>query len=178
VYESRPDSAKPRADAVAFEQFPRIRKRPHGPYQTGKCGETPPAELLAGIAEFNQGLFFEQHETLELLWRRESDDVRYLYQGILLVGVGCYHLLRGNANGARIKLERGIEILGWFEAVCQRVDVARLRRDSQRCLAALQALAPDQLLAFDRRMLPRVHLVDESEDQCGVDITPPGSDSD
>src|SRR5213083_1208432 len=47
------------------------------------CDEPPPALLLEGIAQFNRGEFFEQHETLEVLWRAETRDIRYLYQGIL-----------------------------------------------------------------------------------------------
>ena len=33
---------------------------------------------------------FEQHETLELLWRAERRDIRYLYQGILQIGVAFH----------------------------------------------------------------------------------------
>src|ERR671916_3245836 len=90
------------------------------------CAEPPPPELLKGIHEFNAGEFFEQHETLELLWRATVDDVRYLYQGILLVGVGFYHLGRGNHHGAQAKLASGVEMLGWFAPTCQTVDVADL----------------------------------------------------
>jgi Domain of unknown function (DUF309) len=43
-------------------------------------------------------VFFEQHETLGLAWIDEADPVRYLYQGILQVGVGCA-LRRGHAYG-------------------------------------------------------------------------------
>ena len=30
------------------------------------CAEPPPPQLIEGIAQFNRGEFFEQHETLEL----------------------------------------------------------------------------------------------------------------
>jgi len=68
--------------------------------------------------EFDRGECFQQHETLEELRREEPDDVLYLCQGILLVGVGCYHLLRGNYVGAASKLTRGWELLRWFERTC------------------------------------------------------------
>lgn len=161
--QERPEAKVREADASVVEQMPRIRKREHGPYHTRKRGDAPPPELLAGIDEFNRGLYFDQHETLELLWRREPDDVRYLYQGVLLVGVGCYHLLRGNVVGARIKLNRGLELLHWFEPSCQGVDVARLVVDGERCLAAVRALSPEQLPTFDRSLLPRVYLLDQSQ---------------
>ena len=55
------------------------------------CAEPPPSLLLKGIEQFNRGEFFAQHETLEELWRAETRDVRYLYQGILQIGVGLHH---------------------------------------------------------------------------------------
>jgi hypothetical protein len=71
--------------------------RPGRGQPSRRCGDPPPARLRQGIEEFNRGQFFEQHETLELEWIEEADPVRYLYQGILQVGVGFEHLRRGNA---------------------------------------------------------------------------------
>jgi predicted metal-dependent hydrolase len=73
----------------------------------GRCTEPPPALLVKGVQQFNAREFFECHETLEELWRAEEDLVRYLYQGILHVGVGYYHLSRGNHHGAITKLSGG-----------------------------------------------------------------------
>ena len=66
------------------------------------CDEPPPAQLLEGIAQFNRGELFEQHETLELLWRAERRDVRHLYQGILQIGVAFHHLRRLNQSADRM----------------------------------------------------------------------------
>jgi uncharacterized protein len=56
--------------------------------------------------------------------------VRYLYQGILLVGVGFYHWRRGNWRGAVAKLTQGIDKLQWFRPACLTVDVERLIREA------------------------------------------------
>ncbi len=134
-----------------------VRQRRHGPFHSGRCSDPPPPELVRGIAQFNQRQFFQQHETLESLWRGESDDVRYLYQGILLVGVAFYHLQRGNYHGAVTKLEQGMDLLRWFPPVCQGVAVDRLLADSRRALDALYALGPDRIWEFDPRLVPEVH---------------------
>src|SRR4030081_3804368 len=94
------------------------------------CDEPPPARLLEGIAQFNRGELFEQHETLELLWRAERRDVRYLYQGILQIGVAFHHLRRLNHHGTVYMLTRGPNYLAPFAPRCQRVDVAALLRDA------------------------------------------------
>ena len=111
VIQGAVDSAEDRGQHDDRGEFVGVKKRRTGPYHTARCGEAPPAELLKGIHEFNDGEFFEQHETLELLWRAETDDVRYLYQGILQVGVGFYHLQNGNYHGAVTKLGTGIAML-------------------------------------------------------------------
>lgn len=142
----------------APERRPVIQKRWHGSYVTARSGEPPPPELLLGIAQFNRGEFFEQHETLEDLWRSEPDDVRYLYHGILLVGVGLYHLTRGNYRGAVSKLEGGLDKLRWFEPSCQGVDVTSLVADATRFLAYLKELGPERADQFDRALFPRVRV--------------------
>lgn len=135
-----------------------IPKRLRGPYRTTRCAEPPPEALLAGIHQFNQREFFEQHETLEALWRSEPDDVRYLYQGILQVGVGFHHLLRGNYHGAVSKLESGIAKLKWFEPECQGVDVRSLVLGAAVCLETLQHLGRDRLTEFDLTLVPTVRV--------------------
>jgi predicted metal-dependent hydrolase len=118
-----------------------------------------PPLLVAGIEQFNRGEYFEQHETLEILWRAERDDVRYLYQGILLVGVGLYHLRRGNFHGAQAKLATGVRFLQWFRPICQGVDVDALIADATRARDAIIALGSDRLSEFDPALTPVVRWV-------------------
>ena len=140
-------------------EFAGAHKRRKGPYSTARCGEAPPADLLKGIHEFNAGEFFEQHETLETLWRATDGDVRYLYQGILLVGVGFYHLGRGNYHGAQAKLAAGIEMLTWFAPTCQTVDVADLIARTRPALAEVRRLGRERLSEFDRSLIPQIRLL-------------------
>src|ERR1700674_1991192 len=98
------------------------------------CQESPPPLLLTGIAQFNCGEYFEQHETLELLWRAEPRDVRRLYQGILQIGVAFLHLSRLNHHGTVYMLTRGSNYLAPFAPQCQRVDVGALIADAAAAL--------------------------------------------
>ena len=123
------------------------------------CEEPPPRELVDGIEQFNRGEFFEQHETLELLWRAERREIRYLYQGILQIGVGFHHWRRGNFHGAAVLLEEGIDHLRPFAPSCQGVDVAALLDDAAAALREVERLGPDRLEEFDWRLVPQVRLV-------------------
>ena len=123
------------------------------------CEEPPPPALLEGIAQFNRREFFEQHETLELLWRAERRDIRYLYQGILQIGVAFHHLRRLNHHGTVYMLTRGTGYLAPFAPVCQRVDVAALLRDAAAALREVERLGPGRLAEFDWSLTPKVSLV-------------------
>src|SRR5215217_7661084 len=113
------------------------------------CEEPPPPALVEGIAQFNRGEFFEQHETLELLWRAEHRDIRYLYQGILQIGVAFHHLRRLNHHGTVYMLTRGPRYLAPFTPRCQGVDVGALLRDAALALREVERLGPRRLDQFD-----------------------------
>src|SRR4051794_4389861 len=125
----------------------------------GACAEATPAALEQAIAEFNAGEFFEQHETLELLWRATPGEIRHLYEGILQVGVGMHHLLRNhNFHGAAVKLDHGIRLLEAFPDVCHGVDVERLRQDARAAREYLLELGPTGIGRFEPTRAPKVHL--------------------
>src|SRR6202049_3713413 len=120
--------------------------------------ESPPPLLLTGIAQFNCGEYFEQHETLELLWRAERRDVRRLYQGILQIGVAFHHLAGRNHHGTVYMLTRGARYLAPFAPRCQGVDVEALLKDAAAALTEVERLGPDRLADFDWQLAPRVRL--------------------
>ena len=124
-----------------------------------ECREAPPRLLLQGIDEFNRGAWFEQHETLEDLWRAERREVRRLYQGILQVGVAMHHVRNRNHHGAVYMLRRGAMYLRPFAPCCQSVDVSDLLAQAARALAAVEALGRAGLDRFDWALAPRVRLV-------------------
>jgi predicted metal-dependent hydrolase len=126
------------------------------------CAAPAPPEVVKAIHEFNAGEFFEQHETLELLWRATPGEIRHLYEGILQIGVGMHHLLKNrNFHGAAVKLDHGIRLLEAFPTTCHGIDIGRLRRDARAAREHLLALGQDRLDEFDRARTPRVHLVSE-----------------
>ena len=122
----------------------------------GGTPEELPDLVLEGIAEFNRGEFFECHEFLEEAWMHESGRVRFLYQGILQVGVGFYHLKNGNWRGATGLLRNGTVRLKEFEPETLGVDVAKLVRESESCLRELESLGRERIGEFDASRIPKV----------------------
>ncbi len=82
--------------------------------------------------------------------------MRFHYQGILQVGVGFYHQQNGNWRGATGVLRSGIGRLREFEPEALGLDVAKLVRESERCLAELESLGRDRVREFDTTRVPRV----------------------
>src|SRR5690625_3467270 len=99
-----------------------------------RCLDPLPEDVRRGIAMYNRGMFYECHEVLEDAWRAESDDVRYLYQGILQIGVAFHHLSNDNWRGAVGLLTGGIEKVSRFRPVCMGVNTNRLIQQAQACL--------------------------------------------
>jgi predicted metal-dependent hydrolase len=71
------------------------------------------AAFRRGVAEFNDGLFFECHDTLEELWTGLRGPSRDFFQGLIQVAVAFHHLSNLNAGGASSMMERA---LGRFRA--------------------------------------------------------------
>lgn len=128
-----------------------------------RCHESPPDGLLRGIAQFNQREYFEAHEILEELWNAEPEVCRVLYKGVLQVGVGCYHLLRGNWRGATLKLRAGADYLEPFAPRCMGVEVGRLIADARRLLAEVEATGPEGMGRIDSDLLPIIVVVPAGE---------------
>jgi len=123
---------------------------------SGKPPQELPDLVLQGIEEFNRGEFFECHEYLEEAWMQESGRIRYLYQGILQVGVGFYHLQNGNWRGATGPLPNATTRLQQFEPATLGVDVAHLVTQSERCPTQPEDLGRERIGEFDKSKIPKV----------------------
>ena len=125
-----------------------------------RCVDPAPAGLTEGIRLFNSGEYYECHEVLEDICRDERDTIRYLYQGILQIGVGLHHLRNGNFRGASLLLHDGIDKTHRFGPACMGIDTASLCDDAQRCLDSLQALGRDRIHEFDWSLAPVIAVAD------------------
>jgi len=62
-----------------------------------------------GVAQFNEGYYFECHDTLEDLWAGLRGPSRDFFQGLIQVSVAFYHLTNANTAGAASMLERALK---------------------------------------------------------------------
>ena len=98
-----------------------------------------PRELYSAIEQFNSGLFWECHETLEELWLHTPYPLRLFYHAIIKVAVGFHHLSRHNRHGARVKLSDGVRTLRLLPPSFLGVHTDALCRDSCEWLSRLES---------------------------------------
>ena len=96
--------------------------------------------FLKGIDEFNQGLFFECHETLEEIWLEEHGEERRFYQGIIQVAAGYFKLEQGVPAGALKLWHTGLEKLEAYAPVYLGIDVESFVRAVRENLTELKTL--------------------------------------
>jgi uncharacterized protein len=114
-----------------------------------------PPSFYTALRQFNAGDYFECHETLETLWIPEKRPVREVYQGILHVAVGCYHLTaRQNWVGAVNQLGKALRRLARWPGVIGGVQLDRLREDAERLRNHLIEIGRGRVREFDTTLLP------------------------
>ncbi len=121
-----------------------------------RCQEVPPPLFMEGLRLFNQGQYYQCHEVLEDAWNDEKEPVRVLYQGILQIGVACYHVQHKNWRGAMKVLERGVSKTGRFAPHCMGVNLTQLLVDAEAIHQELVRLGPDWQGEFDDSLFPTI----------------------
>jgi uncharacterized protein len=121
-----------------------------------RCQDPAPEGLLQGIEMYNRGEYYECHEVLEDAWRAEENDVRFLYQGILQIGVAFHHLGNDNWRGAVGLLGGGIEKVSRYRPKCMGVDTQALVIEAQACLDRLHEIGQENVSKFDWKMIPTI----------------------
>lgn len=114
------------------------------------------AALKQGIQEFNNGDYFECHETLEDIWMIEVGTDRSFYQGLLQLSVGCFHLLNRNYIGAASQWSKAYAKLKNFGDWHLGVELKSLIDQILRCQEMLAMVQSGQRKEFDPSIIPRI----------------------
>jgi uncharacterized protein len=105
--------------------------------------EELPEQFWQGVREFQQGQFYECHDTLEALWIEAREPNKTCFQGILQIAVACYHLSNNNWKGAVILLGEGIRRLVTYQPEYVGLDIEHLVNTSANLLEHLQRMGPE-----------------------------------
>lgn len=117
------------------------------------CQEALPPRAVEGIARFNAGEYYKQHDLFEAQWVETEGPVRDLYRAILQVGVAYYQIERENYRGALKMLQRSVQWLAILPDECQGVNIRKLREDSYRIRGELERLGEARFHELDRSLI-------------------------
>lgn len=105
----------------------------------------PPTALKLAVTQFNQGQYWQCHETLEEIWISEEYPLRLFYHGLIKAAVGLLHLQRQNHLGASLKLRDAEYTLAPFSPHMMGIDIATLLDDIKQRLELIDSdLSPIQ----------------------------------
>lgn len=107
--------------------------------------DTLPDGFWQGVEQFNQGHYYDCHDTLEALWMIAPQVQKPFYQGILQISVGLYHLRNRNWRGAAILLGEGNNRLQAYEPEYGGINVSLLVDQAYEWLEALQLQGPQNV---------------------------------
>jgi len=108
-----------------------------------------PEDLVRFADCWNEGRFFDAHETLEPRWIATRD--RGL-RGLIQLAAAFHHLQRNNIPGARTTLERAmVRLADTGNAVCQ-IDQPALARYAATVLSRLDSTPSGQIVSERPRL--------------------------
>jgi len=113
-------------------------------------------EFYTAVEQFNDGYWFESHETLEDLWQVTPLPDRMMFQGIIQAAAAFVHFARGEYPGILKLLDAATEKLAPFAPGHLGVDLKSLLADIARVRAEFEALGQDDFASWDERRAPRM----------------------
>ena len=118
--------------------------------------DSPPIHLSNAVDQFNAGLYWDCHETLEDLWRSTPYPLRHFYQAIIKIAVGLHHADRHNAKGARNKLSEGLRLLKPFTPTLLSLNTLSLAQETQDWLNVLGEGPQVNWIELDKKKMPTI----------------------
>lgn len=115
-------------------------------------------ELRDAIEQFNDGYWFESHETLEDLWQVTPLPERDLFQGIIQAAAALVHFARGEYPGTLKLFDSALDKLRQFEPERLGIEVLSFVSDLRRTRAEIAALGEQRFMEWPEERAPRILL--------------------
>lgn len=113
-------------------------------------------EFYLALEQFNDGYWFESHETLEDLWQVTPLPERTMFQGIIQAAAALVHFARGEYPGIFKLFDAASEKLAEFRPSHLGVDVESFLTDIASTRAAFEELGEDRFIEWNERDAPRI----------------------
>ena len=118
--------------------------------------------LKESVQLFNNGDYFECHETLEDIWMVEVGPDRLFYQGLLQLSVGFFHLFNRNHAGAASQWRKGYTKLQNFGECHMGINLKSLLEHIRCCQNLLEMVQSGSGQSFDFSLVPQIEMMGKS----------------
>ena len=113
-------------------------------------------EFYEAVGQFNDGYYFESHETLEDLWMVTPLPERQFFQGVIQLAAAFVHYARGEYPGIIKLLDAASERLRPFAPERFGVDVAALMGGIERARGEIATLGEERFREWDESWVPLI----------------------
>ncbi len=118
------------------------------------------------IEEFNNGFFFECHDTLEEIWNEERNpELKKFYHGLIHIAVAFYHLTNYNFRGAVSQMKKAIDKLDTFPKVYNNINLYELLSEVKLWLEKAENALNGEEENFNLTELPKIKFYSENENR-------------
>lgn len=93
-----------------------------------------PAEYVEFIRLFNDEKFFEAHEVLESIWRKEQSEARDFYHGLIQIAAVFVHIQKGTPEGGKELLKKAAKYLEPYQPVFMGLHLTKLLSETESAL--------------------------------------------
>ena len=129
----------PKGQRQSLDQLWLTKLEQEGRGELLRCIPKRPSALGIAVTQFNEGQYWQCHETLEEIWMPEEYPLRLFYHGLIKAAVGLLHLERHNRLGANLKLKDAERTLTPFLPDMMGLDIAKLLADIKQRLELIDS---------------------------------------
>ncbi len=120
-------------------------------------------QLKRGIEQFNQGCYFECHDTLEELWMETAGEDRLFLQGLIQVSVGFYHFFNRNFKGSASQFTKGLQKLERYRPVHRGIELHEFMRQVVGWLVLAERGLLGEPIAAEERDVPKIKFINRTQ---------------
>ncbi|CUU07402.1 hypothetical protein JGI1_01786 [Candidatus Thermokryptus mobilis] len=119
-------------------------------------------KFIKGINEFNNGLFFECHDTFEEIWNEERNpELKKFYHGLIHITVGFYHLTNYNFRGAVSQFKKAFDKIGTYPQIYMNIKLWELLSEVKIWLEKAEKALNGEKQNLNFENLPKIKFIDE-----------------
>ncbi len=116
--------------------------------------------IARGVRLFNTEKFFEAHEALEAVWLKAHGREKLLLHGLIQIAAAFHHSQRGNAEGLRRLLKKGMKTIQPLDESSLVIDFTDLRKQLEPWRKLVEAEGPVDLSRHPP--FPKIRTLEES----------------